>query len=76
MDMAVAPPKIKVTPTEKESDYSGLEKGWNVLLYNDEEHSQDYVVEVLQKCGKGVEEAQKIMMDANDNGYGVVHHEP
>ncbi len=47
---------------------------WKVLLHNDDHHSMDYVVDALCKAvpGLGVEDAARIMMEAHNQGVGLV----
>lgn len=48
--------------------------GWNVLLWNDEVHSMDYVVAVLVKIiGLTIEPAVNIMLQAHETGKAVAY---
>ncbi len=47
--------------------------GWNVLLWNDDHHSMDYVVlALLRTIPIDAERAASIMLDAHTNGKTVV----
>lgn len=61
----------------KEMDTSHInEKGWHTLLYNDEVHSMDEVIDALSEAGKSRSEAEEIMFTAHKKGVASAHHEP
>ena len=46
---------------------------YNVILENDDAHSMEFVIEVLQKAlGYSVERSYQLMMHAHENGEAVV----
>jgi len=69
---------MSVQTIEKRSTSSDSKRkhdsGYRVLLHNDDFNSMEYVVEVLIKTIGGMSEAQavSIMMEAHNNGIGLV----
>jgi len=50
-----------------------LGKPFNVILFNDENHSMDEVVsQIMKAAGHGVQTATSIMMEAHNAGRAVV----
>jgi ATP-dependent Clp protease adaptor protein ClpS len=46
---------------------------YNVILENDDHHSMEFVIEVLQKAlGYSIERCYQLMMHAHENGEAVV----
>jgi ATP-dependent Clp protease adaptor protein ClpS len=46
---------------------------YHVILENDDHHSMEFVIEVLQKAlGYSVERSYQLMMDAHSNGQAIV----
>lgn len=67
------------TTTKTDNDVAVIEKIsmapprlWNVLLYNDDKTTMEFVVLVLMQIfHKTFEEAQDVMMNIHDTGKGV-----
>lgn len=67
-------PDPKEAPdTEAETD-ARAERACKVLLYNDEEHTYDYVVEMLaHACGLSREKAFRCAVEVDLTGRTIVH---
>ncbi len=51
---------------------SDVLSGWNVVLWNDDVHSMDYVVAVLVRTiGLDIERAVEVMLEAHNHGRAV-----
>jgi ATP-dependent Clp protease adaptor protein ClpS len=68
-----------VTTRPKTTEKTGTRRvpPYNVILENDEHHSVEFVVEVLQKAlGFSVERAVQHMLEAHNTGRSVVYTGP
>lgn len=60
-------------PREKKKKQTRRVPPYNVILENDDHHSAEFVVEVLQKAlGYATERAYRLMMQAHTSGRAVV----
>jgi ATP-dependent Clp protease adaptor protein ClpS len=65
--------EITVKPREKKKKKTRRVPPYNVILENDDHHSQEFVIEVLQKAlGYAQERAYQLMMEAHKTGRSVV----
>jgi len=54
---------------------SKTQRGFKVVLYNDEDHTYEYVVEMLTKCSKlSKDQAFKCTVEVDLTGRSVVHY--
>lgn len=70
-----SPPDVIVTPKTKGKEQTRTRRvpPYNVILENDDHHSQEFVVEVLQKAlSYSQERAFQLMMQAHTTGRAVV----
>ena len=66
-------PETVVKPREKKKKQTRRVPPYNVILENDDFHSVDFVVEVLQKAlGYARERAYRLMMQAHNTGRSAV----
>ena len=66
-------PKIKDKPASKTNEKVKEPEQFNVILLNDHFTTMDFVVEVLMIIfHKGIEDANRIMLDVHQKGRGVV----
>lgn len=64
------PKTTEVTRTRRVPPY-------NVILENDDHHSMEFVIEVLQKSlGYSVERAVQLMLEAHNSGRSIVYTGP
>ena len=57
--------------TEKDSKFSS--QGWEIRLFNDPFNKREFVARCLATiCGKSDTESYQIMMEAHNNGMGVI----
>lgn len=67
--MATAAP----TPIQESSELEDLTPLWNVVLLDDDEHTYDYVIEMLARLFlKSVEEAYRHAVEVDTHGRTVV----
>jgi ATP-dependent Clp protease adaptor protein ClpS len=67
------PPEIVVKPREKKKKRTRRVPPYHVILENDDFHSQDFVIGVLQKAlGYAHERAYQLMMQAHTTGRSAV----
>lgn len=75
---ATAEPKVEEDVKEKTDDSTDLEERyssgeWKIRLYNDPFNKREFVARCLTTiCGKSDSESFSIMMEAHNNGMGVV----
>lgn len=75
---AVAPPRRKTTPVVRPDDGLGNGLGWDsqVVLYNDDVHTFDYVIAALCAVfGHGARLAGRIAMEAHTKGRAIAEVE-
>ena len=75
---AVAPPRKETTPAVRSDDGLGNGLGWDsqVVLYNDDVHTFDYVIAALCAVfGHGAQLAGQIAMDAHTKGRAIAEVE-
>ena len=75
---AVAPPRKETTPAVRSDDGLGNGLGWDsqVVLYNDDVHTFDYVIAALCAVfGNGAQLAGQIAMEAHTKGRAIVEVE-
>ena len=66
-------PRIKDKPASKTNEKVKEPEQFRVILLNDHYTTMDFVVEVLMVIfHKGIEDANKIMLDVHRKGKGVV----
>lgn len=64
---------VSPTPTQETSELERLAPMWNVVLLDDDDHTYDYVVEMLVKLFfKTVEEAYRHAVEVDSTGRTVV----
>lgn len=75
---SVAPPSRKTTPVARPDDGLGNGPGWDsqVVLFNDDVHTFDYVIAALCAVfGHGEQLAGKIAMEAHAKGRAIAEVE-
>lgn len=75
---AVAPPREETTPAVRSDDGLGNGLGWDsqVVLYNDDVHTFDYVIAALCAVfGHGAQLAGQIAMEAHTKGRAIAEVE-
>ena len=75
---AVAPPRKETTPPDRPDAGHGNGLGWDsqVVLYNDEVHTFDYVIAALCAVfGHGAQLAGQIAMEAHTKGRAIAEVE-
>jgi len=75
---AVAPPRKETTPAVRSDDGLGNGLGWDsqVVLYNDDVHTFDYVIAALCAVfGHGAQLAGQIAMEAHTKGRAIAEVE-
>lgn len=75
---AVAPPRRKTPPVVRPDDGLGNGLGWDsqVVLYNDDVHTFDYVIAALCAVfGHGTQLAGRIAMEAHTKGRAIAEVE-
>jgi ATP-dependent Clp protease adaptor protein ClpS len=66
-------PRIKEKPTSRTTEKTKEPEQFRVILLNDHYTTMDFVVEVLVVIfHKGIEDANKIMLDVHKKGRGIV----
>ena len=66
-------PTVKTKPPKREKTHTRRVPPYNVILENDDHHSMEFVVEVLQKAlGYSQERSFQFMMQAHTSGRAVV----
>lgn len=64
--------KVQDDEATKEDQQSGSE-GWEIRLYNDPFNKREFVARCLATiCGKSDTESYQIMMEAHNNGMGII----
>ena len=74
----VAPPRKETTPAVRSDDGLGNGLGWDsqVVLYNDDVHTFDYVIAALCAVfGHGAQLAGQIAMEAHTKGRAIAEVE-
>ena len=75
---AVAPPRKETTPAVRSDDGLGNGLGWDsqVVLFNDDVHTFDYVIAALCAVfGHGAQLAGQIAMEAHTKGRAIAEVE-
>ncbi len=63
----------EVIPIEKTSEKTKLQPPYNVILHDDDDHSYDYVIEMLQKLfGHDLPTAFKMAVEVDSTGRVIV----
>ena len=64
---------VSPTPTQETTEQERLSPPWNVVLLDDDDHTYDYVVEMLVKLFlKTVEEAYRHAVEVDSTGRTIV----
>lgn len=64
---------VSPTPTQETSEIEQISPPWNVVLLDDDDHTYDYVVEMLVKLFfKTVEEAYRHAVEVDTSGRTIV----
>ena len=53
---------------------TGYPKGWNTILYNDEYHTFEHVMEAIVSCGVDKEQAEQLVGEVDRSGYAIVYN--
>jgi ATP-dependent Clp protease adaptor protein ClpS len=72
-DKTMARAGTTVEPIEEIETHTRRLPPYHVILENDDHHSMEFVIEVLQKAlGYNIEKCYQLMMHAHENGEAVV----
>ena len=67
----------EVIPVEKVKEKTKLQPPYNVILYDDDDHTYDYVIEMLQKLfGHDLPTAFKMAVEVDGTGRVIVFTGP
>jgi ATP-dependent Clp protease adaptor protein ClpS len=73
VDLPAVETETVVVPTTKKKDNPRRQPPYNVVLWNDDDHSVDYVVHMMQKLfGHTVEQGKKIAAEVDSQGRTIV----
>lgn len=70
----IAPERVDLPEVD---DVPEIDRGWNVVVWNDPVNLMSYVVYIFRKLfGHSMEEATRLMLQVHNDGRAIVSHGP